>query len=95
MDEPQMVVFKGSYKLAAEPRGVPRSAALAAAEMVLVRLLTLCTVDLLSNRYTPSCRSYKRLQYDVAGRHPALQLGLVFVGGQSVCACRASLLPSY
>jgi len=36
VDEPQMVVFKGSFKLAAEPRGVARSAALAAAEMVLV-----------------------------------------------------------
>ena len=38
MDEPQIVVFKGSFKLAAEPRGVARSAALAAAEMVLVSL---------------------------------------------------------
>ena len=36
VDEPQVVVFKGSFKLAAEPRGVARSAALAAAEMVLV-----------------------------------------------------------
>ncbi len=38
VDEPQIVVFKGSFKLAAEPRGVARSAALAAAEMVLVSL---------------------------------------------------------
>ncbi|KAL0024070.1 hypothetical protein WJX79_002966 [Trebouxia sp. C0005] len=37
VDEPQIVVFKGSFKLAAEPRGVARSAALAAAEMVLGR----------------------------------------------------------
>ena len=36
VDEPQVIVFKGSFKLAPEPRGVARSAALAAAEMVLV-----------------------------------------------------------
>lgn len=39
VDEPQMIMFKGSFKLAAEPRGVARSAALAAAEMVLVSLV--------------------------------------------------------
>lgn len=36
VDEPQVIVFRGSFKLAPEPRGVARSAALAAAEMVLV-----------------------------------------------------------
>ena len=43
VDEPQIVVFKGSFKLAAEPRGVARSAALAAAEMVLVSRLCFFT----------------------------------------------------
>ena len=42
VDEPQVVLFKASFKLAAEPRGVARSAALAAAEMVLVRLNAIC-----------------------------------------------------
>ena len=37
VDEPQLLSFKGTYKLAAEPRGTARSAALAAAETVLVR----------------------------------------------------------
>ena len=36
--EARLVHFEGSFKLAAEPRGVPRSAALAAAEAVLVSL---------------------------------------------------------
>lgn len=39
VDEPHMIMFKGSFKLAAEPRGAARSAALAAAEMVLVSLV--------------------------------------------------------
>lgn len=38
VDEPELVVYKGIFKLASEPRGVARSAALAAAEMVLVSL---------------------------------------------------------
>lgn len=37
VDQPQLITFKGSFKLAAEPRGGPRSAAQAAAETVLVR----------------------------------------------------------
>ena len=36
VDEPQLLTFRGTYKLASEPRGTARSAALAAAETVLV-----------------------------------------------------------
>ena len=36
VDEPELLSFRGTFKLASEPRGVARSAALAAAEMVLV-----------------------------------------------------------
>ena len=36
VDEPELLSFRGTFKLASEPRGVGRSAALAAAEMVLV-----------------------------------------------------------
>ena len=36
MDDPELLSFRGTFKLASEPRGVARSAALAAAEMVLV-----------------------------------------------------------
>ena len=38
VDEPELLVFRGTFKLASEPRGTARSAALASAEMVLVRL---------------------------------------------------------
>ena len=38
VDEPELVVYKGIFKLASEPRGGARTAALAAAEMVLVSL---------------------------------------------------------
>ena len=36
MDDPDHLSFRGTFRLASEPRGVARSAALAAAEMVLV-----------------------------------------------------------
>ena len=61
VDEPQIVVFKGSFKLAAEPRGVARSAALAAAEMVLV---SLCDCNPLS----PLAGSHVSLSESVASQ---------------------------
>ena len=39
VDEPQLLTFKGTFKLASEPRGTACSAALAAAETVLVSKL--------------------------------------------------------
>ena len=42
VDEPELISFKGTYKLASEPRGVARSTALAAAEMALVSRCSYC-----------------------------------------------------
>lgn len=62
VDEPQLVSFKGTYKLAAEPRGTARSAALAAAETVLVRaclpnhLPSTCSMVVLSVTYSAALR---------------------------------------
>lgn len=56
VDEPQVVVFKGSFKLAPEPRGVARSAALAAAEMVLVSPLISVWPHRLHVLYTSTTR---------------------------------------
>lgn len=44
VEEPELICFKGTYKLASEPRGDARSAALAAAEMALVSCYTYCCV---------------------------------------------------
>lgn len=42
VDEPELICFKGTFKLASEPRGVARTAALAAAEMALVSRSSQC-----------------------------------------------------
>lgn len=51
VDEPELICFKGTFKLASEPRGVARSAALAAAEMALVSRYTHTAFELLWQGY--------------------------------------------
>ena len=69
VDEPELLSFRGTFKLASEPRGVARSAALAAAEMVLVNkhpppppCTYCCMPDLLSGTCMTFCLSQMLLQ---------------------------------
>ena len=76
VDEPLIVVFKGSFKLAAEPRGVARSAALAAAEMVLVSLRR-NSQQPLNSRHGRHAQSSRASSVTAAANMPGLEYPLL------------------